>query len=310
MTPTPDPNWLLSTTAQSAAALVAIIGGLLVSRLVALAVERDGLQRRLTELEGELKIATSDVTEAERPVTWQAQSWFIEQTIEAYIAARGLPGERDRDFRSLGSTEEQRLLWQEQLAFQVVECLDEIEGLLRPDDRDLDIDILRDRGFEMGHYDARVVKPVVKSVRGRVRAAHRSRFDIPSITPFNPGSRISNERAEQVEAIAELGRRRATRRRLEAQVGQVNDHLRQLGKPKGVGWGILALAIFAILGVAFPLTLMALRPIPTGDGWRIAVVSAFLVGLVLVIAFIASQWRSLRRLDQVQPVILQQGGSR
>jgi hypothetical protein len=41
-----DPNWLLSTTAQSAAALVAIVGGFLVSRVVGLQSTRDGLLRQ------------------------------------------------------------------------------------------------------------------------------------------------------------------------------------------------------------------------------------------------------------------------
>lgn len=42
-----DPYWLLSATAQSAAALVAIIGGLVASRLIGLASEREGLRHRL-----------------------------------------------------------------------------------------------------------------------------------------------------------------------------------------------------------------------------------------------------------------------
>jgi hypothetical protein len=44
-----DPNWLLSTTARSSAALVGIIGGLLVTRLVALSNERSGLERQRQE---------------------------------------------------------------------------------------------------------------------------------------------------------------------------------------------------------------------------------------------------------------------
>ena len=43
-----DPNWLLSTTAQSTAALVGIIGGFLLSRVVAIISEKsaDPLLRR------------------------------------------------------------------------------------------------------------------------------------------------------------------------------------------------------------------------------------------------------------------------
>ena len=46
-----NPNWLLATMAQSAAALVAIVGGFLVSRVVTLSSERQGLEQRGRELE-------------------------------------------------------------------------------------------------------------------------------------------------------------------------------------------------------------------------------------------------------------------
>ena len=46
-----NPNWLLSTMAQSAAALVAIVGGFLVNRVVTLSSERQGLEQRGRELE-------------------------------------------------------------------------------------------------------------------------------------------------------------------------------------------------------------------------------------------------------------------
>ena len=46
-----NPNWLLATMAQSAAALVAIVGGFLVNRVVTLSSERQGLEQRGRELE-------------------------------------------------------------------------------------------------------------------------------------------------------------------------------------------------------------------------------------------------------------------
>jgi hypothetical protein len=48
-----DPNWLLSTTAQSAAALVAIVGSFLVSRVISLVGQRESLEHRLDVIDGE-----------------------------------------------------------------------------------------------------------------------------------------------------------------------------------------------------------------------------------------------------------------
>jgi hypothetical protein len=61
-----DPNWLLSSTAQSAAALVAIVGGFLAGRLLALNADRDAAHRRLSDIETEL---TSALKEEERVST-------------------------------------------------------------------------------------------------------------------------------------------------------------------------------------------------------------------------------------------------
>jgi hypothetical protein len=56
-----EPEWLLSTTAQSSAALVGIIGGLLVSRLVAMAAERSAIERQLNEDLVLLRDVTSEI---------------------------------------------------------------------------------------------------------------------------------------------------------------------------------------------------------------------------------------------------------
>jgi hypothetical protein len=46
MTAGSDPNWLLSSAAQSAAALVAIVGGFLAARVIAFNSDRDAAVRR------------------------------------------------------------------------------------------------------------------------------------------------------------------------------------------------------------------------------------------------------------------------
>ena len=45
-----DPNWLFSSTAQSAAAVFAIVGGFIATRVMNLASEREQTQHRLAEV--------------------------------------------------------------------------------------------------------------------------------------------------------------------------------------------------------------------------------------------------------------------
>ena len=68
-----EPSWLLATMAQSAAALVAIVGGFLVSRVLTLSSERQGLERRARELEQQTSNQAKRLQEARRrrsDVSW------------------------------------------------------------------------------------------------------------------------------------------------------------------------------------------------------------------------------------------------
>lgn len=81
-----DPNWLLATMAQSAAALVAIAGGFLVSRVVTLASERQGLERRARELEQQTQEQAERLRGAHR--RRQAVSWEFFVNLAADKCAR------------------------------------------------------------------------------------------------------------------------------------------------------------------------------------------------------------------------------
>ena len=73
-----DPNWLLATMAQSAAAMVAVIGGFLVSRIITLSVERQSLDRRSRELEektAEVEAALCRARERRQAMSWD---WFVD----------------------------------------------------------------------------------------------------------------------------------------------------------------------------------------------------------------------------------------
>ena len=75
-----DPNWLLSTTVQSTAALVGIVGGLLISRLVSLSSERAGLMRRLQAVERDETAARTMLDDAYRLTVAMAQA--VDEMVE------------------------------------------------------------------------------------------------------------------------------------------------------------------------------------------------------------------------------------
>ena len=84
-----DPNWLLATMAQSAAAMVAVIGGFLVSRVITLPAERRGLDRRVREIReraGDKKSILEKVRQNRQDISWDL---FLDLAAEESAKARG-----------------------------------------------------------------------------------------------------------------------------------------------------------------------------------------------------------------------------
>jgi len=69
MTAASDPNWLLSSTAQSAAALVAIIGGFLAARVLAFNSDKEATGRRLRSTASALESAEREEAAASAALT-------------------------------------------------------------------------------------------------------------------------------------------------------------------------------------------------------------------------------------------------
>lgn len=80
----PDPNWLLSTTAQSAAALVAIIGGFLLQKTIALKSEILTLNREKKMLTLKKGIICKQRENARLDLQLSNTKWFFSRHSEAY----------------------------------------------------------------------------------------------------------------------------------------------------------------------------------------------------------------------------------
>jgi len=81
----------------------------------------------------------------------------------------------------------------------------------------------------------------------------------------------------------------------QAELRIVNDALGRIGKPEGVVEAVWALAALGLVGIVWPLTALAVRPVPSGWVFRLATVVTFAIGLALVIGFMLDLVRSLDR---------------
>lgn len=80
-----DLNILISTIITSTAALVAIIGGFLVSRVITLAGEKHSIERRLKEIDNELKIKKEMLDNIENIIFEDDVNEFIKEYCEELI---------------------------------------------------------------------------------------------------------------------------------------------------------------------------------------------------------------------------------
>jgi len=87
-----DPSWLPSTVAQSTAALVAIVGGFMVSRFISIDSEMAGARRRLEEAQERYDAMLERKTRAEEALTRRTAREFLtdRQRIESLLSSDGM----------------------------------------------------------------------------------------------------------------------------------------------------------------------------------------------------------------------------
>lgn len=294
----PDPNWLLSTTAQSAAAIVAIVGGFLVSRVVSLSSQRQALRQRRDELE-ELSTARKEALDlVEQSLDWRARDWFVDGAIDDYLAADGSPdiGQIAEEHAKLGSADASTLTMAEELgriARAVLAVADRGAHLLESHKSDLEW--LQSQGvpIEPGWEDAVIAVATRVAWLKRPRDPYGLARDDVSVwagigrTTEDPGVRRQEERLRKQEDL------QAEVRALESESKILRENLARIGQPEGVITGILILTGFASVGIVLPLALLALRPVPAAWGIRTVIVVGFTLGLGAVVAYLLA---SLRRL--------------
>ncbi|KHL19588.1 hypothetical protein CLV56_2829 [Mumia flava] len=283
-----DPNWLPSTLAQSTAALVAIVGGFLVGRLVSLAGEATALAHRLDELDERRRLRAAALLEVHRERLDVSEQWFREHHLEDFVRAEGAVDvdAAVESFIPLGSSAAEMRPYAATLADAVREAFDLIRQLY-PAPK------LPPRKFPHAVDElAGVPQDVYEQVAGRLIDQRRSR-----VLPFQ--AMISSPRGDviyrrQDARIAREEELRAEVTMLEAERVLLDDQRSRMARPEGVRGGLIVLGLFAALGVVFPMIVMSLRPVPSGPGVRVSLILAFVVGFVALTGYMVSQVRTLR----------------
>lgn len=312
-----DPNWLYSTTAQSTAALVAIIGGFLVSRVISTATSREVLERHLREVQADIARVTPRFEQVEAELLEDDLEDFLSES-QDWIIGAAVHGSLDDLTTQLlvdaGVDDQGRNAadFDTGLTGVIARVRDAQAAVTAISDDELprSINAARRMGFEIGEDDEwiwdgllqwREQNKPVNQLAGLLGALRSDSLTIPSpVMPFVPSVVQSNWRRDRERDRADLADRLEglVTRRDEA-AGDL-DRLRVTSQLTEPVWILVG---FAAVGLIYPLALLSLNPVP-GAAWaRVSVLLAFIAGLGALVRYFVKE---IRRLDGTEAT----GGNR
>lgn len=286
-----DEGSLLATLAQSAAAVVAIVGGFLVSRLVQLSSEREGLRRQLNRAQDELRHVAASYDEAHKYRLTNSRRDFYGWVIDDLIKAD--PGTLDRNALldgniPRGSSAEEMAPYLEELIDEVAQAKAAVKKYVHRDDLDtLYMQDLRERGLEVPEAQENTYSHVVDWVAEQLP---RPKYPfamprIPYANLINPTSR-SAELRRLDESVRDEQDLRSRKTILQAEVTRVKREIDLIGRPAGVKPAIVILAIYSVLGIVAPVIVMGLGLATLAAWLEWLLVGLFVLGLSAVLVYI------------------------
>ena len=298
MTDTYDVAWLYSSVLQATAALVAIVGGFLVSRSISekqISKEVDIQNRSIRMKIRELYNQKDDLL-GEKASDWMSA---YDDALIRHVKRSNeeFPSELEPalpKYLSSGSFDLHRK-WRKEFVERTEKFLShQLEGL--PDTEFVGYGNLSDQ-IEIDIYDAiysriqaqrtSIESPMAKSIRA---IANSGLFYRDLVHPLEDKTL---ERLIKFDSRIEA---------LEAELNDINlKNQIRLGTAD-IKSGAKYLSAATAVGAIYPLALMAFKPMPDALGWRVSVVIAFIAAVAGVLKFILGNVSSSAHLQDAEPL--------
>lgn len=287
-----DPEWLPSTIVQSSAALVAIVGGLLVARLVGIASDRAGLAKKRAELGDQLESVQSHHQElVARRAGWDlgdfvgsaAPLYYEDNITSADELARRIPH---------GASLEERREFAEIFLRWVAENEPKIHALYRGSVQARSVEDLRSGGLEVDPLFESAAEAVLQALTPHEAGPFGVTLPISTGSFFvdAAGRTVTLQRWDTLLRDIEVAERRIAE--LSQALALVEQQLGSM-PPQGVTGTLIALAVIVAAGIAFPVVVMAMRWPDLTAPWRWAMVAAFLGSVAALGTYLHRLSRSL-----------------
>ena len=284
-----DPNWLYSAIAQSSAALIAISGGFIATRLVSMQADRGELSRRRRRTLAELRSCRDELQPLEEQLLAEDGQELAEGSVDAIahslgrVTAEGLL--KDSDLLERWSLDQLQPFVDPLIAIakEASQAFDDYHAQRNYFTSAVD-EVLAVGGvipasdLERGVCSGVIEKRFGESSAGQLRKSGMfPTFDglaFPTMAILDLP--IADNRWPRLHQLREQ------HSDLADQVELQDRELGRLERPSSLRRLVGAFCLFLSAGVLFPLILMAIDPVPSAWWMRVLAISAFLLGVLAV----------------------------
>ena len=284
-----DPGTLLSTLTQATAVFVAIVGGFLVSRLVAISTERDGLKRRYKQTRDQLEHVAATYQEAHEYRLWNSQRTFRGWVLSDLVDDPPESVDRDKLLSSIprGSSRDEMATYLDELIRRVNEVRDEIGlALVEGDTNLLVLRALEERGLDVSDHEREIYERVVDSVASELPRPAGNFVDIPRIGHIVSPAVLATELRRLDESISQEQELAARAHILDSEAERLRTEIALTGRLVGVTPAVLILGLYSLAGIVAPVVVLTIHPMSLAAWASWVLVALFIAGLAAVLGYI------------------------
>ncbi|TFJ93138.1 hypothetical protein [Lentibacillus salicampi] len=255
-----DLNILISSIIAATAALVAIIGGFLVSRVISLSSERSTIERRLREINNDISVKEEMYERSNAALLEEDANDFITEHHEDLILTDKSIEQliNESDYNGFTKAKLDPFIKQfNSVKDEVITIIQKHEGSTIPGDFD---DIITGKS-DLSNPDKKSWYELIYDVvyKNLPEEKPANRFGIPHFTPPSfdfPAIKPAGEYQRYRDMVKECDQLADDLRALRAQKKEQQKILDDYGTPHGM-WGGLGVLIYAcVVGIAYPSTLL------------------------------------------------------
>lgn len=289
-----EPNWYFSTVVQSTAALVAILGGFLISRLVSMSSERNSLANSYAEINTKRAIAQNELARTTRIVIGRTLDWFREDALAEIVEDPDLDLETlVESHRFSGDDPEKTMKIAQELSERVKHFQVEVsDRSLPPKFPPTTHEGLLNAGVQMR---GELEEEIALAVSIKLNESRNASFGWPVLTMnYRAIARTnSSARKHQDEDLLKQAQQISDLRYLDGELGIRVAQIDRLPSPKQLLHGFLILAYFGAVGILIPLHQMTTNPLIALAGNRNLTYLGFMSGFIWLLAYLGFSIRGL-----------------